>query len=361
MPSNRFGTYFSFTTFGESHGKGIGVVIDGCPAGLSIDIENIQHELSLRRPGKAFTSPRNEEDRFEILSGVFEGKTTGAPVAFWVENKDQKKEAYQEINQIFRPGHANYTYLHKYGHFDPFGGGRSSARETIARVIAGSIAKQILKTQEIYVLAYLHQVGDVIAEKTPPIYSQSLQEVRNQSPIFAIDKEQEMKCLIEKMASSGDSIGGIVRLITSNLPIGLGDPVYEKLEALLSYAMLSIPGSKGIEFGSGFSSVYLKGSVANDQFEKIDEAIVLKTNFSGGTLGGISNGSPLDCKIVFKPTSSIKIPQHSFDFSNQPKILDMGPLARHDPCIAVRATIVVEAMAATVLVDRYLSNKLIKL
>jgi len=170
-----------------------------------------------------------------------------------------------------------------------------------------------------------------------------------------------MKCLIEKMASSGDSIGGIVRLITSNLPIGLGDPVPAKLEALLSYAMLSLPGSKGIEFGSGFSSVYLKGSVANDQFEKIDEAIVLKTNFSGGTLGGISNGSPLDCKIVFKPTSSIKIPQHSFDFSNQPKILDIGPLARHDPCIAVRATIVVEAMAATVLVDRSLSNKLIKL
>jgi chorismate synthase len=359
MPSNRFGNYFTFTTFGESHGPGIGVVIDGCPSGLTVDCDRIQDELKLRKPGKAFTSPRNEEDQLEVLSGLYENKTHGAPLAFFVRNKNHHRQSYDSIKDLLRPGHANFTYQKKYSHYDPYGGGRASARETLARVIAGSIAKQFLETQKIFVMSYVSSIGSFSVNQLLTHYDKEALKRRNLSPFFTLmDQESEIKDLFENLKNEGDSIGGIVHTVTSHLPIGLGDPIYQKLEALLGYAFLSIPGTKGVEFGLGFNSANLKGSFFNDQFLKKNETISLKTNYSGGTLGGISNGEPIDCKVCFKPTSSIKIPQQTFDHLGNEKLLDYGSSARHDPCIAIRGCLVTEAMAAIVLADCLLANRL---
>jgi chorismate synthase len=360
MGSNTFGKYFSITTFGESHGPYIGVVIDGCPANLLINPEMIQNELNLRRPGQnAFTSPRNEPDTVEIISGLFENRSTGAPVTLLIKNTNQNKAAYEPIKHILRPGHANYTYMEKYQIYDPYGGGRASARETAARVAAGSIAKQYIAHFNIEVLAYLHQVDTIIH----PDLCGSIKDLmpqRNNSPVFTIDEntQSKMQAHIEQVKKDQDSCGGIVRLITSPLPTGLGDPIYEKLEALLGSAMLSIPATKGVEFGEGFNAVHMKGSEHNDLFSANNDTIKLTSNHAGGTLGGISNGCPIDLKVVFKPTASIQKPQKSMTFSKERATLDLGEKARHDPCVAIRGVIVVEAMAALVLADRLLANKL---
>ncbi len=363
MSSNRFGRHFSFTTFGESHGAGIGVVIDGCPAGILLNETLLHQDLQLRKPGSLWTSPRQVRDSFKILSGVYEGKTTHAPLTIWIENQDVDKKPYQSILNQYRPGHANFTYHKKYGHFDPGGGGRASARETAARVAAGSIAKMFLNHFEIELFAYLEKLGPLIVSTRKNCYEKEAFLARNRSPIFCLDPEKEPAALafLDSLKQAGDSIGGIVRLITSRLPIGLGDPIYDKLEAWLGFAMLSIPGSKGVDFGLGFEFHEKQGSEVNDPFICESEAIRTETNYSGGLLGGISSGSPIDLSVCFKPTSSIKIAQKSVDFNGQPVHFQHDKSSRHDPCIAIRAVIVVEAMAALTLADAVLANRLVSI
>jgi chorismate synthase len=325
MASNRFGNLFTITTFGESHGDGIGVVIDGCPANLEISKSEIQLELDKRRPGVLpFTSPRKEEDRVEILSGIFQGKTTGAPVALYIKNQDADSSKYESVKNLYRPGHANFTYLEKYGIYDYRGGGRSSARETAARVAAGAIAKKFIYPMEISA-----RVEDV----------------------------EKILSLLEELMKEGDSIGGVVRCKVKNVIKGLGDPMYQKLEALLASAMLSIPASRGIEFGSGFSSANMKGSDHNDLYLKEG----MKTNHHGGILAGITTGSPIVFRVPFKPTSSIKKPQKTIDFEGNEEVFCIPEGSRHDPCVALRAPVIVESMTAIVLADALLMNRCSKI
>ncbi len=358
MASNFFGQIFRITTFGESHGPAIGVVIDGCPAGLPISKEEIEEDLKRRRPGNPHTSPRKETDEVEILSGIYQGITTGAPIALLIQNKDANSNAYASIQNLYRPGHANFTYLEKYGIFDDRGGGRASARETAARVAAGSIAKKLLQIHHISCTAFVSQIGN-ISISLNSIDLASLQQKTYESPLFCPDPEitLAMQKKLKEIQEENDSIGGIVSCI-AKLPSGLGDPIYQKLEALLGYAMLSIPATKGFEIGSGFSSCTMKGSEHNDLFE-IDsqKKITTKTNFAGGTLGGISTGSPLIFRVAFKPTSSIKKPQETLSLDKKKSTLDLGPPARHDPCVAIRGASVVEAMTALVLADALLMNQ----
>ncbi len=347
MPFNSFGRRFQITTFGESHGPAIGVVIDGCPAKLAITKEEIDKELDKRRPGKSpYTSPREEKDTVEILSGVFEGETTGAPIALLIQNQGVDSSPYEKIKDLYRPGHANFTYLHKYGIFDYRGGGRSSARETAARVAAGAIAKKLLKTWNISCRAYVAEIGGIQVKKL---------DFTRKSPIFCFDKIAEKKILklLKKIKEEGDSIGGIIAC-TATLPVGLGDPVYGKLEALLASAMLSIPASKGFEIGEGFQGAALKGSEHHSSLE-------VATRKAGGTLGGISTGYPLFFRVAFKPTSSIKIPQETLTIGKEKKVLTLPPNAKHDPCVAIRAVPIVEAMAALVFVDTFLLHQEAKL
>lgn len=361
MASNSFGTHFRITTWGESHGKAYGVVIDGCPAGLALSEKEITDALVYRRPGRNIqTTPRKELDIAHIYSGVFEGKTTGAPISIIIFNTDNNPKDYRSITKLLRPGHANFTYWKKYTHFDPYGGGRASARETVCRVAAGSIAKKILSLCNIDLIAYLYSVGNIVS----PSYShKKVENIRPQiinSSIFCpcAHTEKRIINLIDSIKLSGDSIGGVVELFTTALPIGLGDPIYEKLEANLAKAMLSIPACKGFEIGDGFLSGQKLGSQSNDQFF-IDnsENIFFTTNYSGGTLGGITNGMPIHCRMPFKPTSSIQKPQGTVNFREKtPSILKYTATARHDPCVAIRAVPVVEAMAALVLIDALLSN-----
>lgn len=326
---NTFGTLFRVTTWGESHGPAIGVVIDGCPAGLPLTEEDIQKDLDKRKPGNALASPRAEKDKVRILSGLFEGKTTGAPLSLMIENKDVDSSAYEPIKNIVRPGHANSTYLAKYGLFDYRGGGRASGRETACRVAAGAIAKKILQLFSISFHTRLVEAGG----------------------------ESDIEAAIRAAQREGDSIGGIIELITSPLPIGLGDPVFDKLEANIAKAVLSIPASKGIEFGSGFAGARMKGSEYNDLF--INGSF--QSNNAGGTLGGISNGMPLHFRAAFKPTSSIKKDQASSTLEGEATTFSLPSHSRHDPCLAMRAVIVVEAMTALVLVDALLRNETAKL
>ncbi len=363
MASNFFGQIFRITTFGESHGPGIGVVIDGCPAGLPLTAEDIDLELARRKPGnRAHTSPRKEDDHVKILSGLFEGKTTGAPIALWIENRDVDTSPYEAIKHLYRPGHANFTYLEKYGVFDHRGGGRASARETAARVAAGAVAKKLLETQGIRAAAFLCAVGEVsctLDEFNPT----KLAEQTRTSPLFCPDLATETAMLqtLEETASAGDSLGGIVGCI-AEVPVGLGDPVYHKLEALLAYAMLSLPASKGFEMGDGFAAARMKGSQHNDGFGADGSGNVRPlTNHAGGTLGGISTGEPLSFRVAFKPTSSIRKPQETTTLSGQTATLQLPVTARHDPCVAIRAVPVVEAMAALVLADALLLNRSAKL
>lgn len=363
MASNSFGKIFKVTTWGESHGKAMGAVIDGCPAGIMLNEAIINEELFWRAPGiKPLTSPRKEPDQAEILSGVFEGKTTGAPISIIIWNQDANSQHYEPLRHVLRPGHANYPYMKKYGCFDHRGGGRASARETVCRVAAGAIAKQMLSDAGVFVVAYLKTIGsiqsgfvlsDVCGE------GRDLQKLVRASPLFcpdfhASEKMQEtLTCALQEK----DSLGGVVEAIAFNVPVGWGDPIYEKLEANLAKAMLSLPASKGFEIGEGFAAAGMKGSQHNDLYYAEHQEIKLASNHAGGTLGGISNGMPIVIRVPFKPTSSIGKNQSTVDLQGEKQTLSLPEGSRHDPCVAIRAVAVVEAMFALVLADAMLMNR----
>jgi chorismate synthase len=355
---NSYGTLFKITTFGESHGPAIGVTIDGCPAGLEIDENFIQSELDRRKPGQSkITTQRKENDTFKILSGVFEGKSTGTPIAIVIENQDQRSKDYGHIAETFRPSHADYTYEAKYGNRDYRGGGRSSARETAARVAAGAIAKLLLQKEEIEISAYVSQVGDI---KTPHYTALNLNNTENnivRCPDDAI--ANQMIALIDKVRKEQDTIGGIVTCVIKNTPVGLGEPVFDKLHAELGKAMLSINAVKGFEYGSGFDGTQLKGSEHNDEFYTDGGKIKTKTNHSGGIQGGIANGEDIYFNVAFKPVATIMKDQSSVD--KQGNDTTVSGKGRHDPCVVPRAVPIVEAMAALVIADFLLRGKVAKL
>lgn len=354
MRGNIFGQVFRISTFGESHGKAIGVTIDGCPAGLEIDPAFIQSELARRRPGQSkIVTQRKEEDRMEILSGVFEGKSTGTPIAMIIYNKDARSKDYSHIAQKFRPSHADFTYHEKYGIRDYRGGGRSSARETAARVAAGAIAKLFLRQYNIEVTAYVSQVGAIRIEQT---YSDldftQIESTPVRCPDLAIaDKMIEH---IKEIRKQGDTIGGVVSAVVKGCPAGLGEPAFDKLHADLAKAMLSINACKGFEYGSGFSGVEMRGSEHNDLFYTEDEQVKTKSNFSGGIQGGISNGMDIYFRAAFKPVATIVSEQSSVDETGTETVVTGK--GRHDPCVVPRAVPIVEAMAALVLTDHLLRN-----
>ncbi len=361
MASNFFGQIFRITTFGESHGPGIGVIIDGCPAGLSLSEQDINEQLAFRAPGKTiYTSPRQEQDTAEILSGLFDGKTTGAPIAIFIRNKDADSTQYEAIKDLYRPGHANFTYLEKYGIFDYRGGGRASARETAARVAAGAVAKKLLARFNIECLSFVFEIGGICIQMPDLSNLHAIREKTHSSPIFCPDATAAEK-IMEKIGQTqqeNDSLGGILAGL-AHVPVGLGDPVYCKLEAMLACAMLSLPATKGFEIGSGFAAARMKGSEHNDAFE-IDRQgrVHTATNFAGGTLGGISTGSPLFFKVAFKPTSSIKKPQATLNLQKEKATFQLPETARHDPCVAIRAVPIIEAMTALVLADALLMGQI---
>jgi chorismate synthase len=364
MASNSFGNIFRITTFGESHGPAIGVVIDGCPAGLPLNEQDIDEQLALRQPGKnIYTSPRTEEDRAEILSGLFEGVTTGAPIALLIRNRDADSSQYAPIKDLYRPGHAHFTYLEKYGIFDYRGGGRSSARETAARVAAGAVAKKLLAHFQIACVAFVTEIGGITIQPQDLSNLQKLREKTYANPIFCPDENaaHSMMQKISAVKEEKDSLGGILTCV-AHLPVGLGDPVYSKLEAQLAFAMLSLPATKGFEIGSGFQAARMRGSEHNDAFA-IDEQgrVHTTTNFAGGTLGGISTGSPIFFRVAFKPPSSIKRPQQTVNTKGERRTFQLPESGRHDPCVAIRAVPIVEAMTALVLADALLMNRISKL
>jgi chorismate synthase len=357
MTSNSFGSLFRITTWGESHGKAIGVVIDGCPAGVPINEEEIQKELFLRLTGKSpYTTARTEPDKAEIFSGVFEGKTTGAPISIVIFNQDIRSSSYESIKDLLRPGHANFTYLAKYGIFDYRGGGRASARETACRVAAGAVAKKLLAHFHIQVIAYIREIGGIAIQNVELENFALLREKTLRNPLLCPDTEaaQKMMDKLDQVKAEGDSLGGIVEFIAFSLPTGLGDPVYEKLEANLAKAMLSIHATKGFEIGSGFQAARMCGSEHNDRFLP---GGITETNHAGGTLGGISTGMPLIGRVAFKPTSSIQKPQKTVSLNQEEKVFELPSCARNDPCVAIRAVPVVEAMAALVLADALLLDR----
>ena len=356
MAGNTIGKIFSLTTFGESHGVGIGGIIDGCPAGLAIDLNKISIEMNRRKPGQSsVTTSRKEDDDFEILSGVFEGKTTGAPLAFLIRNLDYKPSDYDNMKDAFRPSHADFTYLQKYGLRDHRGGGRSSARETAARVFGGAIAKQILAVQGVTINAFVTQVGKIKIEKKISELDLSLTE-KSIMRCPDMDTSEKMIEFIESLKSEGDSAGGIVQCIITNPNIGWGEPVFDKLHADLGKAMLSINAVHGFDYGSGFESVTMKGSEHNDLFEKnSDGKIITRTNNSGGIQGGISNGMDIYFRVAFKPVSTLLKSQTTINEKGE--TVDLIVKGRHDPCVVPRAVPIVEAMAAIVLVDHFLRNR----
>jgi chorismate synthase len=364
MAFNSFGQLFRITTFGESHGAAIGVVVDGCPAGLSLSEGEINEQLELRKPGKnPYTSPRAEMDHAEILSGLFEGKTTGAPIALVIRNKDADSSQYSAIKDLYRPGHANFTYLKKYGGFDYRGGGRSSARETAARVAAGAIAKKLLAHFGIDCVAFVAEIGGIAIQTLDFPDLKALREKTYSSPIFCPDPLSSEKIMekITLIKEEKDSLGGILACI-AHIPPCLGEPIYYKLEAMLAFAMLSLPATKGFEIGSGFEAARMKGSEHNDAFDIDEEGhIHTMTNFAGGTLGGISTGAPLLFKVAFKPTSSIKKPQKTVSLQGEKALFQLPESGRHDPCVAIRAVPIIEAMTALVLADALLMNRSSKL
>ncbi len=349
------GANFRISTFGESHGKAIGVILDGCPAGLPIDTDFIQHELSRRRPGQsAIVTQRKEDDRFQLLSGVFEGKTTGTPIAMVIYNADARSRDYSHIADKFRPSHADFTYQAKYGERDYRGGGRSSARETAARVAAGAIAKILLKQEGILISGYVSQVGDI---SLPRSYEGLDLGRTEENPVRCPDPETagRMESLIRKVRKEGDTIGGVVTCIVQGCPPGLGEPVFDKLHADLGKAMLSINACRGFEYGSGFESVTMRGSEHNDLFYNQEGTIRTRTNFSGGIQGGISNGMDIYFRCAFKPVATIVQDQESVDKEGEPATV--SGKGRHDPCVVPRAVPIVEAMAALVLADHWLRQR----
>lgn len=347
MASNRLGKHFALTTFGESHGTAIGGVIDGCPAGLVIDFNHIARCMARRKPGQSnWVTPRKENDEVQFLSGIYEGKTTGAPIAFVIQNNDTKSKDYEKLASVYRPGHADFVYEKKYGHRDPRGGGRSSARETACRVVAGAIAQQLLLKKGIQIRGYMSSMKDIIVPKNYGFLNLSAVD---ESPVRCPDQatSDRMVQLIEKTKAAQDSVGGIITCVTEGVPIGWGSPMYEKLNAQLAHAMFTLNAVKGFEMGDGFSSTFRNGSQNND-------AVVGGTNHDGGITAGISNGKDIWFKVAFKPTSSIAQTQSTIDSENN--TIDLQIEGRHDPCVAIRAVPVVEALTAITLYNAYLET-----
>lgn len=355
MAGNSFGDLFRITTWGESHGPAIGVVIDGCPAGMSLTKDNIQNELDRRSPGQSsVTTSRKEPDNVEILSGLFNGKTTGQPISLLVRNRDADSSKYEKIKHLFRPGHADFTYEAKYGFRDYRGGGRSSARETVARVAAGAVAKKVLQTKKITIIAHTVKIGSIEAEKF------AANEIEK-NPVRSADKKAAQKMVKEilKAKKAGDSLGGVVEVIATRVPPGLGEPVFDKLDAELAKAMMSLGGVKGVEIGSGFAVTSMKGSEANDELIKKSGKICTKTNHAGGIVGGISNGSDIVVRLAVKPTASISLIQTTVNQKGQTQKIKIE--GRHDPCICPRIVPIAEAMMALVLTDHLLRQKAISI
>ncbi len=354
MAGNTFGNFFKLTTFGESHGEAIGGVIDGCPAGVSIDLDAIENQMMRRRPGQStIVTQRKETDTVRFLSGIFEGKTTGSPIGFIIENTNQKSADYTHIKDSYRPSHADYTFDKKYGHRDYRGGGRSSARETACRVAAGAIASQLLGA--IAITGYVSSVGDLTLEKP---YQELDFNTVDSNVVRCPDAEMASKMIakIKEVKKQGDTIGGIITCVIQNVPVGLGEPVFDKLHAQLGKAMLSINAVKGFEFGSGFKGATMNGSEHNDLFNQDGTT---KSNLSGGVQGGISNGMDIYFRVAFKPVATIMQKQQTINSKGEK--VEMQGKGRHDPCVVPRAVPIVEAMAALTIADFWLANKLSKL
>ena len=350
MAGNSFGTLFKLTSFGESHGEALGGIIDGCPAGIELDFEAITKEMNRRKPGQStIVTQRKESDDVKFLSGIFEGKTTGMPIGFTISNINEKSDDYSHIKEVYRPSHADFVYEKKYGIRDYRGGGRSSARETVSRVVAGAIAKQILP--EIKINAFVSSVGEIFIDKP----YQALDFSKTESnPIRCPDEKtaEKMEAYIKQIRKEGDSVGGTITCVLQNVPIGLGEPVFDKLHAELGKAMLSINAVKGFEYGSGFCGAKMKGSEHNDLYNPDGTT---KSNLSGGIQGGISNGMDIYFRVAFKPVATIMQTQETID--KEGNLVEMQGKGRHDPCVVPRAVPIVEAMAAMVLADFYLINK----
>lgn len=355
------GELFKLTTFGESHGEMIGGVIDGCPSGLILDLKAIQNDLDRRKPGQSkITTSRNESDEVKFLSGIFEGQTTGAPIGFIIPNNNARSKDYSDIKDVYRPSHADYTFDQKYGLRDYRGGGRSSARETACRVVAGGVAKQLLKHYQIDILAYVSSVGNFqISDPSTDI--DQLRKISSSNIVRCPEKDmaEEMINFIADLKSKGDSVGGQISCLIKGTPSGLGDPVFDKLHADLAKAMLSINAVKGFDYGSGFEGSKMLGSEHNDVFESKDGTVTTLTNYSGGIQGGISNGQPIYFKVAFKPVATILTKQKSINKNSEN--IELKAKGRHDPCVVPRAVPIVEAMAALVLMDHLLRNRAVKL
>lgn len=353
--SNTFGKVFTFTSFGESHGKAIGGIVDGCPPLIEIDEAFVQSELNRRRPGQSeIATPRKEEDKVEFLSGIFEGKTTGTPIAFVIGNTNQHSADYDHLREVYRPSHADFTYQQKYGIRDHRGGGRSSARETAGRVVAGAIAKLALRRLGIEITAYTSQVGPVAM--TMPAGEVDVAEIEK-NIVRCPDSEAAERMIeyIKQLKEEGDSTGGIVSCVVRHLPVGWGNPIFDKLSARLAQAMFSINAVHGFDYGKGFAGVAMKGSEMNDAFVSEDGKISTRTNHSGGIQGGISNGQDVCFRVLFKPVATISKPQHTVDVYEQ--AVELEAKGRHDPCVLPRAVPVVEAMTAIALMDFYLQQQ----
>lgn len=352
---NTFGNIFRLTSFGESHGVAVGGVIDGCPAGFELDFQEIQRELDRRKPGQSrITTPRKEDDEVQFLSGIYEGKTTGTPIGFVVWNKNQHSSDYDNMKQVYRPSHADYAYQMKYGIRDPRGGGRSSARETISRCVAGAVAKQIMAKKGIGVKAYTSQVGAIRLEGSYADYDLDRAE---DNPVRCPDpqKAREMEELIAKVKAEGDTIGGVITGVIKGVPVGLGEPVFGKLHAALGDAMLSINAAKGFEYGDGFDAALYRGSERNDRFFNDNGKINVRTNHSGGIQGGISNGQDIYFRVAFKSVATLLMEQETVDMDGNDAVLKAK--GRHDPCVLPRAVPIVEAMAAMTILDYWLLNR----
>lgn len=357
MAGNTYGELFKITTFGESHGVAIGVIVDGCPAGLEIDIDFIQSELDKRRPGQSkITTQRKESDTAQILSGIFEGKSTGTPIAIKIPNEDQRSKDYEHNTNVYRPSHADYTYDAKYGFRDHRGGGRSSARETAARVAAGAIAKLLLKQYGIDVFAHVSAVGHIVAPNLDSNNINELLALREANIARCVDPATANQIIdfIDGVRKDGDTVGGQVACVIKNTPVGLGEPVFDKLHAELGKAMLSINAVHGFEYGSGFAGSQMRGSEHNDIFVAGDQPKTL-TNYSGGIQGGISNGMDITFRVAFKPVATIMHNQQTINAEGQ--AAEIKGKGRHDPCVVPRAVVIVEAMAALVLADMLLRSK----
>lgn len=367
MAGNSFGTLFRLTTFGESHGKGIGGIVDGCPAGLVIDIAFVQEQLDRRKPGQSsIVSQRKESDTIQFLSGIFEGKSTGAPIAFFIPNEDERTVDYNHLKDAFRPSHADYTYEAKYGHRDYRGGGRSSARETATRVAAGAIAQLLLKNAGVEIAAFVTSVGNISVGKNQDEFLEhfDINILRKQVEKNIIrcpdaNTAQQMIELIEQIRKEGDTIGGVISCVITGVLPGLGEPVFDRLHADLGKAMLSINAVKGFEYGSGFSGSSMRGSEHNDIMTPGESTTHFNTNHSGGIQGGISNGEPIYFRVAFKPVATIMQEQNSVN--NTGEAITIAGKGRHDPCVVPRAVPIVESMAALVIADHWLRNKAAKL